>query len=706
MKVILSKNAGFCFGVKRAVSMCEEAASNGTRCVTLGPIIHNTQVIEKLHDLGVSEITSASEAHPGDTVVIRSHGIGREEMDILERSGAKVIDATCPYVKRIHKIAEKASSDGRLVLIIGEASHPEVAAISGWCKRYEVFGNVKDVEDWLSRTHPDPETPVTIVSQTTGMRDVFELCVNSIKKVCTNNEVFDTICNSTIIRQKAASELAEEADAMVVIGSKNSSNTAKLAEICRKSCDRVFNIETAGELDMSLFGGSDTIGVTAGASTPAWIIKEVNQKMCEEIKNVTAEETAPVAEPEAAAEAVNPVEAEPAAEAVESFEEMLEKSIKTLHTGEKVTGTVAAITPTEISVDLGTKQSGYIPIDELTDDPSAKVEDIVKVGDEIETFVMRVNDVEGTVKLSKKRLDIVKNWDMIEEARADRTTVEGTVIEENKGGVVVSVKGVNVFVPASQTGLAKDVPMSTLLKQKVRLRITEVNQSRRRVVGSIRAVAYEERKAKADAVWADIEEGKKYKGIVKSLTSYGAFVDIGGIDGMIHVSEISWSHIKQPSDVLKIGDEIEVYVISFDKEKKKISLGYRTEADNPWTKFTTANAVGDVISVKIVKLMPFGAFAEILPGVDGLIHISQIADHRIATPAEVLKEGDVVDVKITEIDSEKHRVSLSIKALLEPAEPASAPVEEADAVVYDTENPPAEEPAPAEEAEEAPADAE
>lgn len=697
MKIIVSKYAGFCFGVNRAVRLCEEAAAEGGRCVTLGPIIHNSQEIERLRGLGVGEISSAEEAGPGDTVVIRSHGIGREEMDALERSGARIGDATCPDVKRIHRIAEKASSDGRLVIIIGEASHPEVKAISGWCERCVVFGSPEEVEEWLARTQPDPDAPVTVVSQTTGIRDVFELCVNSIKKVCTNLEVFDTICDTTLIRQKAASELASEVDAMVVIGSKSSSNTAKLAEICRNSCDRVYYIETAGELDMSQFGGSDTIGVTAGASTPAWIIKEVNQKMCEEIKNVTAEETVPVAEPEAAADAVNPVEAEPAAEAVESFEEMLEKSIKTLHTGEKVTGTVAAITPTEISVDLGTKQSGYIPIDELTDDPTAKIEDIVKVGDEIESFVMRVNDVEGTVKLSKKRLDIVKNWDTIEEARAERTTVEGTVVEENKGGVVVSVKGVNVFVPASQTGLPKDAPMSSLLKQKVRLRITEVNQSRRRVVGSIRAVAYEERRAKADAVWADIEEGKKYKGIVKSLTSYGAFVDIGGIDGMIHVSEISWSHIKQPSDVLKVGDEIEVYVISFDKEKKKISLGYRTEADNPWTKFTTANSVGDVISVKIVKLMPFGAFAEILPGVDGLIHISQIADHRIATPAEVLKEGDVVDVKITEIDSEKHRVSLSIKALLEPAAPAAAPAEEADAVVYDTENPPAEEPAPAEE---------
>ena len=373
--------------------------------------------------------------------------------------------------------------------------------------------------------------------------------------------------------------------------------------------------------------------------------------MSEEMKNETiAEVSEPVAEPN---------------EETESFEEMLEKSIKTLHTGEKVTGIVAAITPTEVSVDLGTKHAGYIPLAELCADPNAKAEDIVKVGDEVEAFVMRVNDVEGTVMLSKKRLDSIKNWDIIEQLRESKETVEGVVTEENKGGIIVMVKGMRVFVPASQTGLPKDTPMSTLLKENVKLRITEVNQSRRRIVGSIRAVAYEERRAKAEAIWNEIEVGKVYTGVVKSMTSYGAFVDIGGIDGMVHVSEISWSRIKQPSDVFNIGDEIEVYVLSFDKEKKKISLGYKKEEDNPWVKFTNSINVGDVVKAKIVKLMPFGAFAEIIPGVDGLIHISQIADRRIGTPAEVLSEGQEVDVKVTEIDNEKHKVSLSIRALLE-----------------------------------------
>ena len=358
----------------------------------------------------------------------------------------------------------------------------------------------------------------------------------------------------------------------------------------------------------------------------------------------------------------------------ESFADLLEKSIKTLNTGEKVTGIVTEITPTEIYVDLGTKHAGYIPVSELTDDPTVKVEDIVKIGDEIETYVMRVNDAEGVVTLSKKRLDTVKSWDDVEAAREAGTIVEAVITEENKGGIVASVKGVRVFIPASQTGLPRDASMSALLKQKVRIKITEVNRARRRVVGSIRAVEQAERAEKAAKVWAEIENGKRYAGVVKSLTSYGAFVDIGGVDGMVHISELSWSRIKHPSEVVSVGDPVEVYVISFDPEKKKISLGMKDRSQDPWTVFTEKYGVGDVANVKVVKLMTFGAFAEIVPGVDGLIHISQIADHRIEKPGDVLAEGDMVDVKITDIDMENKKVSLSIRALLE--EPAAVEDEE------------------------------
>ena len=360
----------------------------------------------------------------------------------------------------------------------------------------------------------------------------------------------------------------------------------------------------------------------------------------------------------------------------QSFAEMLEESIKPINNGDKVTGIVDSITPTEIQVDLGFKYPGYIPLAELSDDPTVKPEDLVKVGDEIEAYVMQVSDRDCQVKLSKKRLDMVKGWEEIEAASENETVVEGFVTEDNKGGVVVSVKGIRVFVPASQTGLPRETPMAELLKHKVRLVITEVNRARRRVVGSISKVQRAERAAAAEKVWAEIEDGKHYTGTVKSLTSYGAFVDIGGVDGMVHISELSWSRIKHPSEVVKVGDTVDVYVISADKEKKKISLGMKDRSQDPWTVFTSTYQVGDVANVRIVKLMTFGAFAEVVPGVDGLIHISQIADHRIDKPGDVLAEGDRVDVKITDVDMENKKISLSIRALLEAAPAAEENQEE------------------------------
>ena len=349
----------------------------------------------------------------------------------------------------------------------------------------------------------------------------------------------------------------------------------------------------------------------------------------------------------------------------ENFAELLEQSIKTLNTGDKVVGIVTCIGNTEVQVDLGTKHAGYIPYDEISTDPSVKPEDVLKVGDEIEVFVVRVNDQEGTVQLSKKKLDGMKVWDEMAAYVEDKTTVEGVITEDNKGGLVANVKGVRVFIPASQSGIAKGGDMTGLKGQTVKMKITEVNRARRRVIGSIRAVAAEERKANREKIWAEIEVGKQYHGVVKSLTSYGAFVDIGGVDGMVHVSELSWNRIKTPADVVKVGDEIDVYVIGFDPEKHKISLGYKTAEMNPWNQFMSKFSVGDVVDAKIVKLMTFGAFAEIIPGVDGLIHISQIADRRIGKPEDVLAEGQEVQVKITDVDAENKRISLSIRALLE-----------------------------------------
>ena len=364
----------------------------------------------------------------------------------------------------------------------------------------------------------------------------------------------------------------------------------------------------------------------------------------------------------------------------ENFAELLEQSIKTLNTGDKVLGIVTGIGATEVQIDLGTKHAGYIPYDEVSADPTVKPEDILKVGDEIEVFVVRVNDQEGTCQLSKKKLDGMKVWDDMAVWCEEKATVEGTITEENKGGLVATIKGIRVFIPASQSGIAKGGDMTGMVGQTVQMKITEVNRARRRVIGSIRAVSSESRKAAQEKIWSEIEVGTKYHGTVKSLTSYGAFVDIGGVDGMVHVSELSWNRIKNPAEVVSVGDEIDVYVISFDPEKRKISLGYKTAEMNPWNKFMTAYSIGDVVDAKIVKLMTFGAFAEIIPGVDGLIHISQIANKRIGKPEDVLAEGQEVQVKITDVDAENKRISLSIRALL-----ADEEEEEAEEVEAETE---------------------
>jgi len=632
----LARTAGFCYGVRRAVELAERTAGEGRPCWMLGPVIHNRDEVERLEALGLRTAHSPEEIPDGARALIRSHGESRAVLEGLKARGVELLDATCPNVKRIHELVCQAEEQGRRPVIIGTHGHPEVEAIAGWCRAPVVLSGPEELKKWLEEDDKNGKIPLTLVSQTTSTQKIWEDCVKKAKKECTNADFFDTICGATSKRQDEAVRLARECGAMVVVGGRHSSNTKRLAQLCGQSCPRVLLIERAADLDLSDLKQADAVGITAGASTPAWIIKEVMDKMSEEIMEIE-----------------------------QSFAEMLEESIKTINTGETVKGTVAAVTPTEIEVELGFKYPGYIPVSEMTDDPNAKMEDIVKVGDEIEAYVVQVSDRDCMVKLSKKRLDIVKGWEEIEAAQESENVLEGVITEDNKGGVVASIKGVRVFIPASQTGLPRETPMSELLKKKVRLVITEVNRSRRRVVGSISRVTRAERAAAAEKVWAEIEEGKRYTGTVKSLTSYGVFVDIGGVDGMVHISELSWSRIKHPSEIVKVGDTLDVYVIAADQEKKKISLGVKDRSQDPWSVFTSTYQVGDTANVRIVKLMTFGAFAEVVPGVDGLIHISQIADHRIEKPGDVLAEGDKVDVKITDVDMERKKISLSIRALLE-----------------------------------------
>ena len=640
MSIQVAKSAGFCFGVSRAVETVEKAAAEGRQVVTLGPIIHNRHVVSKFDDMGIKVIDTPEQAVPGMTVIIRSHGVSKAVCQVLESKGVEIIDATCPFVKRIHGIVQKAEQEGRLPIIMGTRSHPEVEGIAGWCGDCRIFETPEELEIWSKSGEIPADTPLCMVSQTTSTEISWKKSVQIAKKQFTNLKIFDTICRATEFRQGEAAELSASSEAMVVVGDAKSSNTGRLAMICRQHCDKVMLVDNASELTKDFFEGVTNVGITAGASTPAWIIKEVNKTMSEILNADVAQE--------------------------ENFEALLEQSIKTLNTGDKVTGIVTGIGNTEVQVDLGTKHAGYIPYDEVSADPAVKPEDILKVGDEIEVFVVRVNDQEGTVQLSKKKLDGMKIWDDMAVYAEEKTTVEGVITEENKGGLVATVKGIRVFIPASQSGVAKGGDMAGQVGKTVQLKVTEVNRPRRRVIGSIRAVSSEARKANQEKIWAEIEEGKKYHGTVKSLTSYGAFVDIGGVDGMVHVSELSLNRIKTPAEVVSVGDEIDVYVISFDPEKHKISLGYKTAEMNPWNQFMTTYNVGDVVDAKVVKLMTFGAFAEIMPGVDGLIHISQIANKRIGKPEDVLAEGQEVQVKITDVDAENKRISLSIRALLEP----------------------------------------
>lgn len=654
MTIHVAKSAGFCFGVDRAVQMVFRLLDEGKQVYTLGPIIHNPQIVQELEERGVRIIDTPAEVPPDGTLVIRSHGVARAVQEDISGRGLECADATCPFVRKIHKIVSRACEAGQTVLIAGDASHPEIEGVIGYCTAPPyVFRNAAELRDLLEK-HPEfSNQKVCVIAQTTFSLEEWGNCLQILKKVCTNADVFATICNATVQRQSEASDLAQKSDLMLVIGGRHSSNTAKLRDVCAQSCT-TYLIEKAEEIPSQAVKKAVSIGITAGASTPASIIKEVLDTMTEIIEGAGLTEQ----------------------ESAESnFEEMLEESLKSLNTDEKVRGVVVGIAPNEIYVDVGRKQAGFVPLSELSADPNAKTEDLVKIGDELDLLIMRTNDQEGTIMLSKKRLDAVKGWETISEAEENETVLTGVVTEVIKGGVIAVTNGVRVFIPASQATASRNDPLDALLKKEVKFRIIEVNRQRRRAVGSIRSVLKDERKELADKFWETAEEGKEFTGVVKSLTAYGAFVDLGGIDGMVHISELSWNRIKHPSEVVNVGDTIKVYIKGLDKEKGKISLGYKKDEDNPWEILKKDYPVGTTVEVQVVGLTTFGAFARIIPGIDGLIHISQIADHRIEKPQDALKNGDKVKAKITDIDFDKHRVSLSIRAYLE--EQAAETAEEA-----------------------------
>ena len=635
MQIILAKTAGFCFGVNRAVKLTYELLEQGRPVATLGPLIHNPQVVEDLESKGAITCDSVDDVPDGCEVVIRSHGVGQSVYDKISTRRLAYHDATCPFVTKIHKIAARAGAEGAMLLVAGDAKHPEVQGIVGHTTgKVEVFANLAELEKLLPEL--TQQKSIFAVAQTTFNVQSWETCKEFLKNQCTNAKIFDTICNATWARQQEAEDLSQKCDHMVVIGGHHSSNTQKLLQVVARHT-KAINVETADELDKDWLNGARIVGVTAGASTPSSIIEEVLNCMSEEIRDDM------------------------------SFEEMLAASeAKPLYAGKIVKAKVISVSPTECVVGIdGSKHTGIVKLSEMSHDPNAKMEDLVKVDDELDLVVVKTNDQEGVDTLSRVRFEAQKGMKDVSEAAENGTVMEGDVMEANKGGVVVNVKGVRVFVPRSQATMRRDEDYTKLVGQHVKLVITEC--AGRKIVGSINKVTAEENKAKRDEFWKNVEVDKQYTGVVKSLTSYGAFVDIGGVDGLCHISELSWNNIKHPSEVVSVGDTIEVYVKSYDPENQKVSLGYKKEEDNPWEKLKNEYPIGSEFEAPVVSITKFGAFVRILPGIDGLVHISEISNERVNKVSDVLKVGDMVKVKLINVDFDRKRISLSMKACLDEA---------------------------------------
>lgn len=639
----IAENAGFCFGVRRAVEIAEGAAARFGRVKTLGELIHNEAVVEDLHKKGVCAADCVEEAE-GEALIIRSHGVPKDVKERAERLCRAVFDATCPFVAKIHGIVSGLSADGALI-ILGDKDHPEVIGIMGnSVRRAYAVKSFGEIDELIENGTIGAEEKAALVVQTTFDRERFLEIAREIREKYPRVEINDTICSATAKRQESARELAKRAALMVVVGGRSSSNTRRLAEICREYTKTVFatSAEDMPWQAVRSLPADCVVGITAGASTPGYIIKEVHERMNEEIKTTNENE--------------------------EDFASLLEQdqSFTRLYTGKRVKATIVSVSKKEAVVEVGAKQTGYIVREELTNDPNAEVEDVVKPGDVIDAIVIKVDDNVGTVALSKKRVDAALGLEKLQAVKDANETIEGTVAQVVKGGVIVIYENTRVFIPGSHTGIPRGGKLEDLVKKPVKFKIIEVSNERGgRVVGSIRLANKEVRDAAKAKFWETIKVGDKFEGEVRSIENYGVFVDIGAVDGLVHTADLTWNRVGHPKDIVKVGDKITVIVKSFDPEKKRVSLSAKDPEDNPWNKFVSEYKKGDVIKATIVSITEFGAFAQIIPGVDGLIHISQISTERVANIASVLSVGQEVEVKIIEIDEERERVSLSIKALAE-----------------------------------------
>lgn len=661
MRILLAKHSGFCFGVRRAVDICRKEAEKG-QAYSLGKIIHNESVVEELCSLGVSPVEDVSQLPPGSRLIIRAHGAGKQIWEDCKERGTELIDATCPFVKRIHRIIEQAGREGLPLIIAGKKEHPEVLGSLGWAE-----GQVYVISDLSEAGLLPPMDRACLVAQTTFSKREYERISALLSARIPHLQVHNSICDTTALRQREAELLSPRCSKMFVLGSESSANTNELLRLCKIHCPNSKIIHNSGKIFLEKFKLDDIIGLVAGASTPDPMIREVIQGMSE-LENTTIETVEAEAPAEVVAEATETIAEEVAVEAktaepkdiAEDFETAIDNSIRRIRPGQVVKGTVIGITENEVLVNVGYKSDGYIPKAEFSSEDNA--EEMVKEGDAIEAEVVKVNDGEGNVLLSRKNIQNRKVWDEMLSEETTGKTFDAVVKEVVKGGLIAEIKGgVRAFIPASHVAVKYVENLNEYVGKTTAVKVLEVDKQRKRIVASIKQVIIEEAERKEMEKWDALVVGSKIHGIVRRITDFGAFVDIGGLDGLVHVTDVAWGRVKHPADVLSINQEIDVLVLGVDKEKKRISLGYKQLQPKPWTMAAEKYPLGTIVEGKVVRLVPFGAFVALEPTIDGLIHISQVAVRRIEKVEDELKVGDVVRCKVLEVNPEAKRISLSRK---------------------------------------------
>jgi 4-hydroxy-3-methylbut-2-enyl diphosphate reductase len=640
MEVLLAKTAGFCFGVKRAVDTVYEQVNKGN-VYTYGPIIHNEEVVRDLESKGVRIIADEQELQQikEGTVVIRSHGVERRVYELIEQNGLELVDATCPFVKKIHNIVDKDSTEGRQIVIIGNENHPEVMGIVGWCNNSPI---VLETEQSVENLCISTDTPISLVSQTTFNHNKFNSIVEIFKNKGYNISVYNTICNATEERQREAASIAKQVDAMIVIGGKHSSNTQKLYDISKKECGNTYYIQTLVDLDLAAFESVGRVGITAGASTPNQIIKEVHGSMAEDFGKM--------------------------------FEESLAEESR-ISAGKIVKGNVIDVKDDEIILNLNYKADGVITKNEYSNDPSISLKDKVQIGETIEAKVIKTNDGDGQVLLSVKRVAAEKANEKLEEAFNNEEVLKGVVTEVLAGGLSVTAEEARVFIPASLVSDTYEKDLTKYKDQEIEFKITEFNPRKRRIIGNRKMLIEAEKKAAKEALFARINVGDVVEGTVKNVTDFGAFIDLGGADGLLHISEMSWGRVENPKKLFSVGDSVKAIIK--DIQGEKIALSLKFDETNPWLHADEKYAIGNIVTGKVARMTDFGAFIELEPGVDALLHVSQIAKEHIEKPSSVLSVGQEIEAKVVDFKPDEKKISLSIKVLLpEEEETEDTAVEE------------------------------